>query len=185
MSIEGGSPHFHVRDEFHPAIIHVSHPDSEQTRALIGLRFIALGLAVWDSGSQRWKSLASWAIDYRWDYGHFWLSAQDCQVPNHNFSKPRTRTANSDFWGRLTHQLLGNWYPQFLICRLIYQKGKLWEVGFGDWQSMQDSLFWVCRWTSTFWGLLGGIFGLLESSATWWYQHVAPTQQFLFASWHL
>ncbi len=27
--------------------------------------------------------------------------------PNPNFSKPRRRTANSDFWSRLTHQLLG------------------------------------------------------------------------------
>jgi hypothetical protein len=27
--------------------------------------------------------------------------------PNPNFSKPRTRTANSDFWSWLTHQLLG------------------------------------------------------------------------------
>ncbi len=26
---------------------------------------------------------------------------------NPNFSEPRTRTANSDFWSRLTHQLLG------------------------------------------------------------------------------
>ncbi len=27
--------------------------------------------------------------------------------PNPNFSKPRTRTANSDFWSWLTHELLG------------------------------------------------------------------------------
>jgi hypothetical protein len=26
---------------------------------------------------------------------------------NPNLSKPRTRTANSDFWSRLTHQFLG------------------------------------------------------------------------------
>ncbi len=27
--------------------------------------------------------------------------------PNPNISKPASRTANSDFWSRLTHQLLG------------------------------------------------------------------------------
>jgi hypothetical protein len=64
-----------------------------------------------------------------------WLSSS-----NPNFSKPRSITANSDFRGRLTHQLLGRlktWNPQFLICRSIYQKGKFWNVGVGDWQSMQ------------------------------------------------
>jgi hypothetical protein len=48
-------------------------------------------------------------IDYRCANRRFWLSAHDCQVPtpNLNFSKPRSRTENSDFWSRMTQQLLG------------------------------------------------------------------------------
>jgi hypothetical protein len=47
------------------------------------------------------------SMDYRCDNRLFWLSAHNCQVTNPNFSKPRTRTANSDLWSRLTHQFLG------------------------------------------------------------------------------
>jgi hypothetical protein len=41
-------------------------------------------------------------------------------------------------------------------------------------------VFWVCGWTSAWRGLMAGIFGILESSATQWYQDVAPTQDFFF-----
>ncbi len=36
------------------------------------------------------------------------------------------------------------WYPQFLICKCIYQKTSgIWEVGAGHWECMQDSIFEV------------------------------------------
>ncbi len=46
-------------------------------------------------------------IDFRCDNRRFWSSAHNCQVPTPNFSKPWTRTANSDFWSWVTYQLLG------------------------------------------------------------------------------
>ncbi len=106
-------------------------------------------------------------------------------IPNPNFSKPRTKTANSDFWSWLTHQLLGRskfTNPNLLFYwpkkDLLTKKGEFWEVG--DWQSMQDSFCWVCRRTSAWRGLMTGICGILESSATQWYQDGAPTQEFFF-----
>ncbi len=45
--------------------------------------------------------------DYRCDNTRFWLSAHNCQVPTQTCQNLATRTANSDFWSRLTHQLLG------------------------------------------------------------------------------
>jgi hypothetical protein len=44
-------------------------------------------------------------IDYRCDNRRFWLSAHNFQVPTPNFSKPRTKTAKSDFLSRLTPQV--------------------------------------------------------------------------------
>ncbi len=44
--------------------------------------------------------------------------------------------------------------------------------------------FWVCRWTSAWRGLMIGIFGILETFATPWYQDVALTQEFFFSSSH-
>jgi hypothetical protein len=102
--------------------------------------------------------------------------------PNPNFSKPRIWATISDFWSRLTHELLGR--LKFTIPNLqIYlpKIGEFWEVGVGDWQSMKDSFFfWVYGWTSAWRGLITGIFGILESSTTQWYQDVAPTQEFFF-----
>ncbi len=78
---------------------------------------------------------------------------------NRNFSKPRSRTANADFWSRLTHQLLGRLKSAIPSLPIVLpKKGKFWEVGVGDWQSMQDSFSWVCGWTSTCRGLMTGIF---------------------------
>jgi hypothetical protein len=53
--------------------------------------------------------------------------------PNPNFSKPTTKTANSDFWNRLTHQLLGR-LKSTIRYEQIYlpKKGKFSEVGVGD-----------------------------------------------------
>jgi hypothetical protein len=71
-------------------------------------------------------------IDYSCDNRRFWLSAHNCQVPTPNFSKPRTRTANSDFWSRLTHQLLGR--LRFTIPNMqIYlpKKANFEKLGFG------------------------------------------------------
>jgi nuclear transcription Y subunit beta len=46
-------------------------------------------------------------IDYRCDNMRFWLSACNCQVPTPTSQNLAIRTANSDFYRRLTHQLLG------------------------------------------------------------------------------
>jgi hypothetical protein len=40
--------------------------------------------------------------------------------------------------------------------------------------------FWVCGWTSAWRGWMTSIFGILESSATQWYQELAPTWEFFF-----
>ncbi len=73
-----------------------------------------------------------------------------------------------------------DWNPQFLISRSIYQNRRILRSWGWGWQSMQDSFSWVCGWTSAWRGLMTGIFGILESSATQWYQDVAQTQEFLF-----
>jgi hypothetical protein len=82
-------------------------------------------------------------IDYRCDNRRYWLSsAHKLSSSNLNFLKPRTTTANSDFWSWLTHQLLGrlkSTIPNLQIYAL--KKGKFWEVGVEDWQSTQDSFF--------------------------------------------
>jgi hypothetical protein len=75
---------------------------------------------------------------------------------------------------------LGDWNSQFLICRSIYQKSRIlrsWGWGLtihARW------FFWVYGWTSAWRGLMTGIFGILESSATQWCQDVAPTQELFF-----
>ncbi len=100
---------------------------------------------------------------------------------NPNFSKPRNWTANSDFWSRLTHQLLGRLKSTIPNLQIYLPKnGGFWEVGVGDWQSMQDSVFWVCGWTIAWRGLMTGIFGIMESLATQWHKDIAPTQEFFF-----
>jgi hypothetical protein len=44
----------------------------------------------------------------------------------------------------------------------------------------QFFFFWVYGWTNAWRGLITGIFGILESSATQWYQDVASTWHFFF-----
>ncbi len=46
-------------------------------------------------------------IDYRCDNRRFLVFHPRFSNSNQNFSKPRSRTANSDFRSRLTHRLLG------------------------------------------------------------------------------
>jgi hypothetical protein len=86
------------------------------------------------------------AIDYRRDNRRFWLSAHDCQLPTPNSQNLERRAANSDFWSRVTRELLGR-----LKCTIpdlqiyLQKKGKFWEVGIGDRQSMIVFFFpWVC-----------------------------------------
>jgi hypothetical protein len=43
---------------------------------------------------------------------------------NHNFSKPRTRTANLAFWSGLAHQLLGRLKPTIPNLQIYLQKKK-------------------------------------------------------------
>jgi hypothetical protein len=91
-----------------------------------------------NSFSQEW---ANANIDYRCDNRRFWLSAHNCQVPNPTSQNLATRTANSDFWSRLTHQLLGR--LKFTIPNLQIYLPKQTNLGsWGwEWQSVQDSFF--------------------------------------------
>ncbi len=66
------------------------------------------------------------SIDYRCDNRRFLVVRPQLSSSNPNFSKPKTRTANSDFWSWLTH-------------RSIHQKRQILRSWGGDWQSMQDS----------------------------------------------
>jgi hypothetical protein len=62
-------------------------------------------------------------IDYRCDNRIFLLSRVHPQLSSSNpeFSKPKNRTANSDFRSRLIN-CLEDWNAQFLTCRSIYRK---------------------------------------------------------------
>jgi hypothetical protein len=51
--------------------------------------------------------LESSAIDYRCNNRRFLVVRPQLSSSNPNSSKPRNRTASSNFWSRLTHQLLG------------------------------------------------------------------------------
>ncbi len=88
----------------------------------------------------------------------FWLSAHDCQVPT---LKSQNLEGEQQIWllgitrSRIPKSsmlelkkskradylinCLKKWNPQFLMSGFIHQKGEFWEVGVGDWQSMQDS----------------------------------------------
>ncbi len=46
-------------------------------------------------------------IDYICDNRRFFVVRPQLSSLKPNFSKPRTRTGNSDFWSRLTHEFLG------------------------------------------------------------------------------
>ncbi len=117
-------------------------------------------------------------IDYRCDDRRFWLSAHDCQVPTPTSQNLDLEHQIRIFEAAQLINCLEYLNAQFLICRSIYQKkGVFWEVGVGDWQSMQDSFFFeFADWR----GLMTAIFGILESSAMQWYQGVTPTQEFIF-----
>ncbi len=122
------------------------------------------------------------AIDYRCDNRRFWLSAHDCQVPTPTSQNLELEQQFRIFWADWLSNCLEDWNPQFLICRSIYQKKANPEkLGLGI-DNPCRIVFWVCRWTSAWRGLMTGIFGILESSATPWYQDVAPTQEFFFFS---
>ncbi len=99
--------------------------------------------------------------------------------PNPNISKPRSRTENSDFWSWLTHQLLGRWKSTIPNLQIyLPKKANSEKLGLGI-----DN---PCRIGRSAWrGVMTDIFGILESSATHWYQDVNPTQEFFFSSSHL
>jgi hypothetical protein len=105
---------------------------------------------------------------------------QQLTSSNPNFSQPRTRTANSDFWSRLTHQLLGrskSTIPNLQLyspkkansqklrlgidnpCRIVFLSLRMNKCL----ERVNDRHFWN-----------PGVF------ATQWYQDVASTQEFLF-----
>ncbi len=66
-------------------------------------------------------------IDYRCDNRRFWLSAHNCQVPT-----PTSQNLELEQQMKSTIYNLQIYLPN---------KGKFWEVGVGDGQSMQDSFF--------------------------------------------
>jgi hypothetical protein len=124
-------------------------------------------------------------IDYRWDNRCFWLSAHNCQVPTPYSQNLATRIANLDLSSRLTHQLL--WRLKSTIPNLQIYLPKMAnseKLGLGL-DNPCRAVFCVCGWTNAWRGLMTGIFGILESSATQWYQDVASTRHFFFSSSYL
>jgi hypothetical protein len=95
------------------------------------------------------------SIDYRCDNKRFWLSAHDRQVPTPTSQKPRSRTANSDFWSRLSHQLLGRLKSTIPYLQIYLPKeANSEELGLGIDNPCRTFFFWVCRWTSAWRGLI-------------------------------
>jgi hypothetical protein len=101
-------------------------------------------------------------IDYRYYNGRFWLFGHYCQVPTpssqnqevkqqiHIFEITKSKITSVSML-ELMQQELHAWivwmieihYLWFVDLFIIILNGKFWEVGFGDWQSMQNNLF-VC-----------------------------------------
>ncbi len=80
---------------------------------------------------------------------------------------------------------LKKWFLQSLLWRKFYVKGNFKEVEVQNWQSNLNSFFFaVSEWTIGFRRAITDNFGI-RSSATHWYQDVAPNLQFLFPSSHL
>jgi hypothetical protein len=150
-------------------------------RHIISLGSMTEIVVTTDNRCERVKKFRVWTIDYRCDNRRFWLSAHDCEVPT-PFSKPRSRTENSDLWSRLTHQLLGRLKSTIPNVQIyLPKKANSEKLGLGiDGPFGIVFFFRVCKWTCAWRGLMTDIFGLLESSAMQWYQDVAPAQKFFF-----
>ncbi len=78
----------------------------------------------WYPRCSKWVSISTpvECIDYRCDNRRFsgvrpWWSSS-----NPNFSKPRSRAADSDVWSRLTHQLLGRLKSTIPILQIFSPK---------------------------------------------------------------
>jgi hypothetical protein len=83
-----------------------------------------------------WNMTVQRGPDYRCNDGRFRLSAHDCRVP-----VPASQCLVVEQWIRTNQELL--------VSPSLCSKGKLREVGGGDWETMPNSLhFWVCGWTS-------------------------------------
>ncbi len=120
-------------------------------------------------------------IDYRCDNRRFWSCDHNLSSPNLNFSKSRSKSEHLDFWSRLTHQLLGRLKSTIPNLQTYLPKNANSEklgLGIDNPCRIVFFFFWVCKWTSACRGLMTGIFGLLESSATQWYQDVAQLKSF-------
>jgi hypothetical protein len=131
-------------------------------------------------------------IDNRCNDGRFWLSAHDCQVQTPTsqnldveqqirifeitISRITYVSICLSIKSRLTHQLL----ERLKSVDLFTKKAKTEKLELGL-DNPCRIVFWVCRWTSDFRGLIIIVFGILspESSATQWYQDDAPIQQFI------
>ncbi len=116
-------------------------------------------------------------IDYRCDNRRFCLSAHDRQAPTRTSQNLATRTANSNFWSRLTHQFLGRLKSTIPNLQIYLPKKRILRSWGWGLTIHACYLFWVCGRTSAWRGLMTGIFGILESSATQWHQDVAPTRE--------
>ncbi len=133
----------------------------------------------------RWRFWPWLTIDYRCDEHLFVFLVVRPQLstPNPNFSKPRTKTANSDFSSWLTHQFLGrlkftNPNLQIYLPKMANSE----KLGLGI-DNPCRIVFWVWGWTSAWRGLMTGIFGILESSAaTQWYQDCAQPKTFFIVT---
>ncbi len=110
-----------------------------------------------------------------------WLSSS-----NPNFSKPRSRTAISDFWNYniKTYQCPHHASGADLLVNCLEDWNPLAESStkkFWGWGLRLDNpwrmvFFFVYEWPSGFRGSMTGIFAILESSA--WYSRYRPIPQF-------
>ncbi len=100
--------------------------------------------------------------------------------PQLDFSKPRTRTANSDFWSRLTHQILRTLKSTIPNLQIYLPKmANSEKLGLGI-DNPCMIVFLSLRMNKCLERVNDRHFGILESSATQWYQVVSPTQEFYF-----
>jgi hypothetical protein len=97
-----------------------------------------------------------------WDY-NIELDSQIQQLP----MPPCAESAQ-------THQLLKFSTLKLLLCLKLHQQSDFWKVGFQNWQNQYEQSFTVLNEPIGVYGTMSIVFGILESSATHWYQDVAP-----------
>ncbi len=127
-----------------------------------------------------WTSVCG--IDYRCDNRRFWLSAHNCQVPTPTSQNLEIEQEIGILGADYLINCLNDWNPQFLICRYICQKSQIlmsWGLGIDNpcrivfffFEFADEQVLREC--------FMAGIFGILESSATQWYQCCPNSRVFL------